>query len=60
MTSLDKDPCSISKFTVPHEFQPISPEYINSIYKDNLTSEICSLIHNNYMQKIFSEWCILM
>lgn len=60
MTNWDENPCSVDKFTVPHEFQPISPGYINSIYKGNLTSEICSLIHNNDMQKIFSECCILM
>lgn len=60
MTSLDEDPCSVDKFTMPREFQPISSEYINSIYKGNLTSEICSLIHYNYIQEIFSEWRILM
>lgn len=60
MTVLDEDSFSVNKFTVPHEYQPVSPESINIIYKGNLTSEIFSLIHNNHMQEIFSVWCIYM
>lgn len=60
MAVLDEDSFSVDKFTVPHEFQLVSPEYINIIYKGNLTSQIFSLIHYNYMEEIFSVWCIYM